>query len=931
MTPLRLELGGFTVFREKTSVDFDGLELFAIAGPTGSGKSTILDALTYGLYGQTARLGRTGLDVLISPGLTQMFVTLEFKTAQGTYRVTRTADRKPSGNVVRNTRIEQLGDGAKWTQLAESEKLKDADTKLETLIGLDYDGFTRSVLLPQGAFDEFLKGDTTKRRKLLVNLLGLDRVEQMQKEAGRRYRDAENTVKGITERLEQDYAGATPDKRRTLKDALETLKKQRLELSEKQTALADSLKELDEVKSLLDERTKLEKMLEGLKQKESEMTDTRSRLELAKRAQLIAPQIAQLEGLRAKVEGAQRDAKTLQETLAKKQAEVAEAQTSLKGAKERLDKRIPELETKLTSLAGVAPLMSQLKARGGSLDLTSQVRDGVSYSDEAWDALRQREMQLPNLKTAQKNLAEAERTQTNLNKEIDTLQSREKSQQAELAKTLEEGKEAKALWEDAKATYERTVLEDRAGALREHLHVGDACPVCEQTVQTLPSKNETNLADLKEASERAEKRRNDLLETYQKLKPEVDTLANRIKDKSEALKNVQEQTVQMTEQVRTLKASLSLAEDADVSQLESRISEDKISLLAALAAHIHAQTGGEDPAQAQKTLQGEKRQLETHLKTAEAAHQTAASALERLTTQNEERSKNLTEAKGELESLEKSLNSALSTAQFDTLIAAKSALMPEPQMDRLEAELKAFASQKESSERRDVELQAKLAGRTLDPEHYAELKTEQATVQKTLSEVQTDFGRTERDLQHVEEQLGKAKALRKQLTEQQNIYDTYRLLSLDLRGNEFQEYLLSQVQAKLASRASHIIREVTEGRYDLRLEDGDYQVRDAWTTGELRNAKTLSGGETFIASLALALALSDTIAGSHALGALFLDEGFGTLDPETLDGVAQVLENLTKEGRVVGVITHVRELTERLPARLTVRKGVEGSSLSWDL
>ena len=98
-----------------------------------------------------------------------------------------------------------------------------------------------------------------------------------------------------------------------------------------------------------------------------------------------------------------------------------------------------------------------------------------------------------------------------------------------------------------------------------------------------------------------------------------------------------------------------------------------------------------------------------------------------------------------------------------------------------------------------------------------------------------------------------------------------------------------------------------------------------------RSARTLSGGETFIASLALALALSDTLAGSRTLGALFLDEGFGSLDGLTLDAVASVLENLTREGRMVGVVTHLDALTERMPARLVVHKGPEGSSVRWDL
>ncbi|HRP47555.1 MAG TPA: SbcC/MukB-like Walker B domain-containing protein, partial [Trueperaceae bacterium] len=126
------------------------------------------------------------------------------------------------------------------------------------------------------------------------------------------------------------------------------------------------------------------------------------------------------------------------------------------------------------------------------------------------------------------------------------------------------------------------------------------------------------------------------------------------------------------------------------------------------------------------------------------------------------------------------------------------------------------------------------------------------------------------------------------------------------------------------------LRHVTDGRYDLHLLDGDYLVADAWAGGELRSARTLSGGESFVASLALALALSDTLAGNASLGALFLDEGFGTLDRETLDSVTNVLEALTDEGRMVGVITHVTDLSERLPARLVVTKGQNGSTVAWD-
>jgi DNA repair protein SbcC/Rad50 len=229
-----------------------------------------------------------------------------------------------------------------------------------------------------------------------------------------------------------------------------------------------------------------------------------------------------------------------------------------------------------------------------------------------------------------------------------------------------------------------------------------------------------------------------------------------------------------------------------------------------------------------------------------------------------------------------------------------------------------------------LELQTLLSGKTFDEGHYQTLQEELKGTASRLSDTQKEIGGAERDLKEIERLLEKAKALRQELSKENKRYETYRQLALDLRGNEFQDFLLNQMQSKLAARASHIIREVTEKRYDLRLIDSEYHVFDAWS-GETRSSKTLSGGETFIASLALALALSDLLAGNKALGALFLDEGFGTLDSETLESVAEVLEHLSSEGRMVGLITHVQALAERLPARLVVTKSSDGSTVAWDM
>ena len=262
MRPLRLKLSGFTCFREETLVNFDDLDLFAIEGPTGSGKSTLLDALTYTLYGQTPRLGGRGLDALLSPGLEQMLASLEFEVGANTYRATRTLVKKAS-RVEPQVRVERLS-GGNWKQLPETEKIKEAGAALERIVGLDYDSFTRAVMLPQGAFDTFLRGDASKRRRLLVNLLGLDRIERMQKEAGQRSRDAEREQTGIELRLAQDYQGATPDKLRALKDERASLETERERLSVLRKEAQTELTGLEEVKSLLDTRQEVARRLETL-------------------------------------------------------------------------------------------------------------------------------------------------------------------------------------------------------------------------------------------------------------------------------------------------------------------------------------------------------------------------------------------------------------------------------------------------------------------------------------------------------------------------------------------------------------------------------------------------------------------------------------------------------------------------------------------
>ncbi|MCB0997334.1 MAG: hypothetical protein KDB21_19710, partial [Acidimicrobiales bacterium] len=154
---------------------------------------------------------------------------------------------------------------------------------------------------------------------------------------------------------------------------------------------------------------------------------------------------------------------------------------------------------------------------------------------------------------------------------------------------------------------------------------------------------------------------------------------------------------------------------------------------------------------------------------------------------------------------------------------------------------------------------------------------------------------------------------------------------LGARG--FERWLLAEALAELAARATERLMQLSGGQYSLVVDADAFRVRDHRNADELRDARTLSGGETFLASLALALALADSVAelagtGAPPLESVFLDEGFGTLDPETLDVVASALEELGAAGRMVAVVTHIRELADRLPVQLEVRRGPVTSTVS---
>ena len=171
MRPLSLTIEGLTSFKAPQQVDLSDLDLFVITGPTGAGKSSILDAITFALYGRIARVNAHELRDLISHGSTHMRVRLDFRVDDRHYRVARRMGRN-----THEATLERVEDGSTVTE-SSREASGPSTARLEEIVGLDFTSFTKAVLLPQGAFHEFLTGDASERRRILVRLLDLGRYE----------------------------------------------------------------------------------------------------------------------------------------------------------------------------------------------------------------------------------------------------------------------------------------------------------------------------------------------------------------------------------------------------------------------------------------------------------------------------------------------------------------------------------------------------------------------------------------------------------------------------------------------------------------------------------------------------------------------------------------------------------------------------------
>lgn len=269
----------------------------------------------------------------------------------------------------------------------------------------------------------------------------------------------------------------------------------------------------------------------------------------------------------------------------------------------------------------------------------------------------------------------------------------------------------------------------------------------------------------------------------------------------------------------------------------------------------------------------------------------------------------------------------LENAGFDSPEAHDNAFRDDNQMQDLTDQIDAHKDEIRELASEIRELSARFDENPFDPDALGCIETQLGEIETQLQEKQQEVGAQQQKIDDLKEALEKREALGDELGAAQQELERWKRLQETIPANALRDFALEIMFKQMSNLANAQLRFLTSDRYELKVESiGNLTVIDRWNANEERPVQTLSGGESFLTSLALALALSELSSGRAQLNSLFLDEGFGTLDRETLDIAIAALEGLRMQGRSIFLISHIQELTRRLPVKIEVKKKGNGSS-----
>lgn len=997
----RLEVEGFGPFRERQVVDFDAFAndgIFLIAGRTGAGKSSILDAVCFALYGGVPRYEggdkRLRSDHCEPEDATEVLV--EFSTPGGRYRVTRSPEyerpKKRGGGLTVQASAVQLDAlvGGEWVGLAAKER--EAAHELDEILQLSREQFLQVILLAQNRFSEFLLAGSRERQALLRRLFGTERFEDVQARFDERRRKAEQALgtrlATVSARLDEgerlvaandlgsdasggaeDDGAAGADDAVTTRSALTTDERldslrralaradyraerraaERVDAEELLTAADAALASLRDDQRAQTERDRARAALAQLDAEAPLIADARAEWDAARAAETVRSPIA----LAARAATVRDDARA-----AESRARVAWEERGVDVGTDDLVSWVTDRTRQLGAWEHAEELETSMPAIRAELALAAAAVEAAVEQLDATDAQRS---SLPG--QLDQLVAERDDTRRRADRAEDLARAREaasarlaaarqvvelQSERTAADRLLVDATTILADAQSALAVLRQRRLDGFAGELASGLEEGSACPVCgSHEHPALASHTDPVSADDVEAAEAlrdsAARIEREAAERVSAVRAEFAAAVSRADGREVAA--AEREAASAVDDLAAAEASASRLTtlDEEIAALTERIrhlDDDRDGAVAAVAAaresHAVLDRRIADALSIVVDARGSFDSVAAR-RAAVVDEIHAATALIDAISARERSEEAAAVAAADMQQ-------ALADSAFDSAEAVEAALRPAADQAVLESRISRHAVQREKERAILFDLEL----RTL-PEEAIDLEPAEQTAlvaRESWSRAVDAASRATGVAEQLAASIAAAADEHARTAVEAADFETLRALAETIAGRgantrkmTLETFVLAAELEEIVDAANRRLEDMSTGRYQLRHSDAlaargaasglGIVVYDAFT-GQTRPAQSLSGGETFLSSLALALGLAEVVtarAGGIRLDTLFIDEGFGSLDGDTLEVAMRTLDELRQGGRTVGVISHVDAMQEQIPAQLRVRATSEGPSI----
>lgn len=1007
MIPVQLTVEGLYSYQERQTIDFKNLTeagLFGIFGAVGSGKSSVLEAISFALYGETERLNmrdKRAYNMMNLKSNTSYiefdFINYENKLFRATRDFRRNSKKFEDVKPYSVTFYENIS--GKWVPLDHSNA--------EEIIGLSYSNFKRTIIIPQGQFKEFLELGAADRTNMMKEIFSLQRY------------DLQNNVSALNVRNRSEL------------DQLEGQLKGFEEINEEKIQLQKDLLG-EEQKKLVQANEKFEKVSQTYQQLKNLKTDFESLKQNREHFNKLSEQKPQMDALEVQSDLYDRTFRVFNPLITEKNR-LSKGIIEKKNEKENHTKTLQETEgvfnTVKEQLAALEPkfkALEQSRIQENDLNLIVQI---LKFYDEI-KTLKER-TQKGSEKVAEVEIQRdvIQKKITELSKNIDVLKEQKldtsllssvgnwfiqqknlkKSQQEQVEKTEKHQKQIEliaeelkpfTLQENFKADFNRKkeALEAQKKELSQkldhlkiqkelsrfasELHDGEACPLCgSQEHPHIVEFHDVN-TELQEIQEKIKTIEQEALQLQQQ-ENTVEKILDRKKIFEEQLISEQKVLQQIQKDVEShvqqftwkpfspeheddfeKKRSESFAVEKKIEETDKTINLERETLEKenkVLEKYKNAlETFRLEEATKQKEINISRSNLkilewehyeqkvvteveEAYRKLAqsntetEQLYQKASQQEKDLAPKLAEQKAIVSQTEKQIAALEKeisenqqTIDKALNEQNFTTFNEVENILQQEINLQEIRAKIQQFKIDFETLKKVIEGLELKLKDLSFNDEQFSLAEKQFGEAQTELKQINDAVVTMAAEKERLEKEYKKKEELLKELTTLQKRSENLKLMMNLFKGAGFVQYVSSIYLRQLCDHANARFHRMTRNQLSLQLnENNDFEIIDYLNEGRSRSVKTLSGGQAFQVSLSLALALAESVQSNAQADKnfFFIDEGFGTQDTESVNIVFETLTNLMKENRIVGIISHVEELKEKIPTALNIVKDEERGSL----